>query len=79
MSRVKAQERQHANTRMLIRDIPTLIAEVSAYTTLEPGDILATGTPAGVAMGMEEPLWLKPGDVVECEIEGIGILRNPIR
>ncbi len=79
MSRVNGQERQHANTRMLIRDIPTLIAEVSAYTTLEPGDILATGTPAGVAMGMEEPLWLKPGDVVECEIEGIGILRNPIR
>ena len=56
----------------------TLIEEVSSYFTLEPGDIIATGTPSGVAMGMDEPAWLKPGDVVECEIPGIGILRNPI-
>ena len=56
----------------------TLIEEISSYFTLEPGDIIATGTPSGVALGMEEPKWLVAGDVVECEIPQIGILRNPI-
>ena len=78
ISRVNGEERQHSNTELLIRDVATLIEEVSSYFTLEPGDIIATGTPSGVAMGMDEPAWLKPGDVVECEIPGIGILRNPI-
>lgn len=78
ISRVNGEERQHSNTELLIRDVGTLIEEVSSYFTLEPGDIIATGTPSGVALGMDEPLWLKPGDVVECEIPGIGILRNPI-
>jgi 2-keto-4-pentenoate hydratase/2-oxohepta-3-ene-1,7-dioic acid hydratase in catechol pathway len=46
--------------------------------TLEAGDIIITGTPSGVAMGMQPPVWLRDGDVVECEIEGIGILRNRV-
>ena len=52
--------------------------DISTYFTLEPGDILATGTPSGVAMGMEEPKWMQPGDVVECYVEGIGTLRNTV-
>ena len=78
ISRVNGEERQHSNTELLIRDVATLIEEVSSYFTLEPGDIIATGTPSGVAMGMDDPAWLKPGDVVECEIPQIGILRNPV-
>ncbi len=78
ISRVNGEERQHSNTELLIRDVATLIEEISSYFTLEPGDIIATGTPSGVALGMDDPKWLKPGDVVECEIPRIGILRNPI-
>lgn len=78
ISRVNGEERQHSNTELLIRDVATLIEEISSYFTLEPGDIIATGTPSGVALGMDDPKWLVPGDVVECEIPGIGILRNPV-
>ena len=78
ISRVNGEERQHSTTELLIRDVATLIEEISSYFTLEPGDIIATGTPSGVALGMEEPKWLVAGDVVECEIPQIGILRNPI-
>ena len=75
---VNGEKRQDGNTTMLMRDVPTLIHELSTYFTLEPGDILATGTPSGVAMGMEEPKWMQPGDVVECYVEGIGTLRNTV-
>lgn len=79
ISRVNGEERQHSNTELLIRDVGTLIEEISSYFTLEPGDIIATGTPSGVALGMDEPKWLKAGDVMECEIPQIGVLRNPVK
>lgn len=63
---------------MFIFDIPHVIAELSAGITLKPGTIISMGTPAGVGMGMIPPRFLNPGDVVECGIEGIGCIRNPI-
>lgn len=76
--RVNGITRQDANTSEMIFKIPDIIATLSLGITLEPGDIVATGTPSGVAMGMDPPAYLRPGDVVEAEIEGIGILRNTI-
>jgi 2-keto-4-pentenoate hydratase/2-oxohepta-3-ene-1,7-dioic acid hydratase in catechol pathway len=75
---VNGELRQNANTRDLIFDVPTLIAIISTGITLKPGDIIATGTPAGVGMGFDPPRWLKPGDVVRVEIDGIGALENPV-
>jgi 2-keto-4-pentenoate hydratase/2-oxohepta-3-ene-1,7-dioic acid hydratase in catechol pathway len=69
---------QHTGIDDLIFDIPTLISYCSEWTPLLPGDVIATGTPEGVAHARKPPPWLKPGDVVEVEISGIGILRNPI-
>jgi 2-keto-4-pentenoate hydratase/2-oxohepta-3-ene-1,7-dioic acid hydratase in catechol pathway len=68
--------RQDARTQDLIFDLPTLIETCSRGITLMPGDIIATGTPAGVGMGMTPPSWLKHGDVVRIEIDGIGTLSN---
>ncbi len=76
--RVNGEVRQNASTRSMVFSVAQLIASLSAGMTLEPGDILATGTPEGVAMGRTPPPWLRPGDVVEAEIEGIGVLRNRI-
>lgn len=76
---VNGQLRQRANTRQLIFDIPTLIERLSSGMTLEPGDIIATGTPSGVGTALEPPRFLRPGDVVEVEIEFLGKLRNPVR
>ncbi|QYK40853.1 MAG: fumarylacetoacetate hydrolase family protein [Paracoccaceae bacterium] len=73
---VNGELRQTANTRDLIFDIPTLIATLSAGITLLPGDIIATGTPAGVGIGMAPPRFLAPGDSVEIAISGIGTLAN---
>ena len=67
---------QDSHTGDMIFDIPTSIATFSSGVTLEPGDIITTGTPSGVGMGMTPQRWLKPGDVMECEIERIGVLRN---
>jgi 2-keto-4-pentenoate hydratase/2-oxohepta-3-ene-1,7-dioic acid hydratase in catechol pathway len=78
-TRVNGEVRQSSNTSLMIFDIPTLIATITAGTTLEPGDIIATGTPSGVGKGFKPPRFLKPGDIVEVEIEGIGILRNRVR
>jgi 2-keto-4-pentenoate hydratase/2-oxohepta-3-ene-1,7-dioic acid hydratase in catechol pathway len=75
---VNEERRQHASTRDLIFDIPTIIATISAGITLYPGDIIATGTPAGVGAGFKPPRFLKPGDRVTIEIEGIGRLSNPV-
>lgn len=58
--------------------IPALIADISSAITLEPGDIIATGTPAGVGAGREPQEWMWPGDVVELGVESIGVLRNPV-
>jgi len=76
--RVNGEIRQEANTGDMIFRVEDLIETLSAAMTLEPGDIIATGTPSGVAAGSEPPRWLKVGDVVEAEVEGIGVLRNRI-
>lgn len=77
-SKVNGELRQHSNTKNFIFDIPHIISELSKGMTLEAGDIIATGTPAGVGMGFNPPKYLKAGDVVECYIEKIGMLSNPI-
>ncbi|QDE35690.1 fumarylacetoacetate hydrolase family protein [Microbacterium foliorum] len=70
---------QDADTSELVFDAADLVAYVSQITVLRPGDIVLTGTPGGVALGMPEPRWLRDGDLVTTEIEGIGVLRNTIR
>jgi 2-keto-4-pentenoate hydratase/2-oxohepta-3-ene-1,7-dioic acid hydratase in catechol pathway len=76
---VNGEVRQNSNTAKMIFDIPTLIASLSEGLTLEPGDIIATGTPSGVGYAMVPPGFLKDGDEVICEIDGIGRLVNPVR
>ncbi len=71
-------EVQHVTTDLMINDIPTVIAYVSAWTPLRAGDVISTGTPAGVGMGRKPPLWMKPGDTVEVTISRVGTLRNTI-
>ena len=78
MTRVNGEVMQDSNTDDLIFDVPTLVHELSKVMTLEPGDIIITGTPSGVAMARDPKPWLKPGDVCEVEIEGIGVLSNTI-
>jgi 2-keto-4-pentenoate hydratase/2-oxohepta-3-ene-1,7-dioic acid hydratase in catechol pathway len=75
---VNGELRQHANTRDLIFDIPTLIETISAGITLMPGDIIATGTPEGVGIGMKPPTPLRRGDLIEIDIAGIGRLENRV-
>ena len=75
---VNGDLRQSSNTGLLIFDIPTIIATLSAGITLQPGDIIATGTPAGVGIGFDPPKYLKAGDVVRIEIGGIGVLENAV-
>ena len=69
---------QHSNTRELIFGIPVLIEYLSRMMTLEPGDIISTGTPAGVGLGRTPPRWLRAGEEVVIDIEKIGTLRNPV-
>jgi 2-keto-4-pentenoate hydratase/2-oxohepta-3-ene-1,7-dioic acid hydratase in catechol pathway len=69
---------QDGSTRSMIFDIPTQIARLSTAFTLEAGDIIATGTPAGVGVVRQPPLWMKAGDVVRVEIDGLGVLENRI-
>ncbi len=76
--RVNGEIRQDSTTARMVFPLAQLIAVLSMGMTLEPGDLLATGTPAGVAMGMNPPRWLQPGDVMEAEVEGIGVLRNRV-
>ncbi len=78
MTRVNGEVMQDSNTDDLIFDVPTLVHELTKVMTLDPGDIIITGTPSGVAMARKPQNWLKPGDVCEVEIEKIGVLRNPI-
>jgi 2-keto-4-pentenoate hydratase/2-oxohepta-3-ene-1,7-dioic acid hydratase in catechol pathway len=69
---------QNSNTRELIFKVPDLVAWLSSVVTLEPGDVVATGTPAGVGFARKPPRYLKPGDVVVIKVQGIGELRNPV-
>ena len=76
--RVNGVTKQDSNTKHLYFKLPRLIAELSAGMTLEAGDVISTGTPEGVGFARNPPEFLKPGDLLETEIEGIGVLRNPI-
>jgi 2-keto-4-pentenoate hydratase/2-oxohepta-3-ene-1,7-dioic acid hydratase in catechol pathway len=77
-TRVNGVEVQNGNTDDLIFDVAAMVAYVSSFTSLAPGDVIATGTPQGVGFARKPPLWLKPDDVVEVEVEGVGVLRNPV-
>ncbi|WP_031256403.1 fumarylacetoacetate hydrolase family protein [Curvibacter lanceolatus] len=77
-TRLNGQVVQHASLADLIFDIPTIVAYISRFTPLSPGDVIATGTPGGVGDRREPPLYMKEGDVVEVEITGLGVLRNRI-
>ena len=77
-STVNGEKRQNSNTDHLIHSVAEIIAELTRGITLRAGTIIATGTPAGVGMGFTPPQFLKKGDVVTCEIEGIGALTNTV-
>lgn len=77
--RVNGELRQQDNTKNLVHSIAYIISELSHGMTLRCGTIISTGTPAGTGVGMNPPQYLKCGDVVECEIEGIGVLRNTVK
>lgn len=70
---------QHSTTALMIHGIPKLIAHLSAAFTLHTGDLIATGTPAGVGAFRDPPVYLRPGDTVRCEVEGIGAVENPVQ
>ena len=76
--RLNGQVMQDSHTSQLLFSIPTLLAYITQVFTVEPGDLLFTGTPAGVGFARKPPIFLKPGDVVEVEIERLGVLRNPV-
>ncbi len=76
--RVNGKLKQEGNSREMLYPVAGMIEELSRFLTLEPGDILATGTPAGVGHARKPPEFLRPGDLLESEIAGIGVMRNPI-
>ena len=76
--RLNGQTMQDSNTRQMIFPVPAVLAYLSQVFTLEPGDLIFTGTPPGVGIARKPPVYLKGGDVVEVEIEGLGVLRNPV-
>ena len=78
VTRVNGEERQRGNTGTLAFSFARIIAYVSTFTTLEPGDLIATGTPPGAGGRFDPPKWLKPGDIVEVECPEIGLLRNTV-
>lgn len=75
---VNGELRQESNTGFMIHSLAAQIAYLSAAFTLEPGDLIATGTPEGVGVGREPPVFLRAGDVIRCEIEGIGAIENSV-
>jgi 2-keto-4-pentenoate hydratase/2-oxohepta-3-ene-1,7-dioic acid hydratase in catechol pathway len=77
-TRVNGEVVQHATTNQMIFPIPRIIAYVSTFLPLSPGDVIVTGTPGGVGAKRKPPLWLKPGDTVEVEISSVGLLVNPV-
>jgi 2-keto-4-pentenoate hydratase/2-oxohepta-3-ene-1,7-dioic acid hydratase in catechol pathway len=77
-TRLNGQVMQHARTSQMLVDVPGTVEFFSSFTTLLPGDVIATGTPGGVGFARKPPVWLEPGDVVEITIEGIGTIRNRV-
>ncbi len=77
-TRVDGELRQDGSTAMMIFEVPFLIAHISRFTWLEPGDMIATGSPGGSAASEDAPRWLRPGQQVEIEVERIGVLKNPV-
>lgn len=77
-TRLNGELLQDGNTRDMIHKIPAFISYVSTILPLKPGDVLATGTPSGVGFSRRPPLFMKAGDVVDVEVEGVGILSNPV-
>ncbi|MHA1108373.1 MAG: fumarylacetoacetate hydrolase family protein, partial [Alphaproteobacteria bacterium] len=77
-TRLSGETRQDGDTNLMIFDIPYVIAFVSTFTELEPGDVICTGSPGGSAIEQDPPGYLKPGDTLEVEINGIGTLKNTI-
>ncbi len=77
-TRLNGEQVQHKGTDDMIFDVASLVAYVSTWTPLSCGDVIATGTPEGVGFARKPPLWMRAGDVVEVEISGIGVLRNPV-
>jgi len=75
---LNGERMQHSNTKYLIFKIPDLVAYMSQVFTLEPGDVISTGTPSGVGFARKPPVFLKPGDKVRIEITGLGVLENPV-
>jgi 2-keto-4-pentenoate hydratase/2-oxohepta-3-ene-1,7-dioic acid hydratase in catechol pathway len=75
---VNREKRQECSTRKMLTNVWAQIAYLSSAFTLEPGDLIATGTPDGVGAAMDPPVYLKPGDVVRCEIDGIGVIENRV-
>jgi 2-keto-4-pentenoate hydratase/2-oxohepta-3-ene-1,7-dioic acid hydratase in catechol pathway len=78
-SKLNGEVMQNANTRDMLFPVDETVALLTECLTLEPGDLLVMGTPAGVGYARKPPVWMKPGDTIEIEIEGIGTLSNPIR
>jgi 2-keto-4-pentenoate hydratase/2-oxohepta-3-ene-1,7-dioic acid hydratase in catechol pathway len=76
--RLNGVEMQRTTTDLMMFTIPQLISHISAFTPLSPGDVVVTGTPGGVGLRRDPPVWMRPGDLVEVELEGVGILRNSI-
>ena len=75
---VNAERRQTGSTATMIFPIPVIVSYISQFMTLNPGDVIPTGTPPGVALGMTSPLWLQPGDVIDLAIEGLGAQRQTV-
>jgi len=75
---LNGQVMQSARTSQMLVDVPSSVEFFSSFTTLQPGDVIATGTPAGVGFARHPPVWLQPGDVIEITIEGIGTIRNRV-
>ncbi|HVB13975.1 MAG TPA: fumarylacetoacetate hydrolase family protein [Candidatus Dormibacteraeota bacterium] len=75
---VNGEVRQSARTSQMLVNVPRAIEFFSTFTTLQAGDVIATGTPGGVGMGHQPPLWLEPGDIVEVTVEGVGTIRNKV-
>ena len=76
--RLNGEVMQDSSTAQLIFGVDQLIAFLSETVTLEPGDVIATGTPSGVGFARTPPVFLKPGDIMDVEVEGLGVLSNPV-